>query len=149
MYHFGYGSNLSTAYTQEMLPSAKFVMKAFVPNYSVQFQFWSKVRNGGLSNIVPDMGKMVHGVLFEVPEEEMVALDTLEGAYVGQYYRKTLLTVGEDGVIYPADIYRVIDPQGPYPPSKGYVKIMLDGAREHGLAPEYIQMIEKLYSDGV
>ena len=149
MYHFAYGSNLSTAYTRDLLPSAKLFMKAFLPNYSVQFQFWSKIRNGGVSNIVPDMGKMVHGVLFEVPEEEMVALDTIRGGYLSQYYRKTLITVGEDGNFYPADIYRVIDPQGPYEPSRGYVKIMLDGAREHDLDPDYIKMIEEFYEKGV
>ncbi len=149
MYHLGYGANLSTAYTQRMFPSAEFVMKAFIPNYSVQFQYWSKRRNGGLGNMVPDLGRMIHGVLFRVPEEEMIALDTQEGGHAGRYYRKTILSVGEDGRIYPADIYRVIDPQGPFAPSKSYVKIMLDGAREHDLDPGYIQMIEALYEKGV
>lgn len=148
MYHFGYGSNLSTAYTLDMLPNAKFFMKAYLPNYSVQFQFWSELRQGGLSNISVDPGQMVHGVLFEVPEKEMILLDDMDGVYKGQYFRKTFLILGEDGKTYPADLYKVIDPLGPFTPSKGYVEIMLNGAKEQNLDPEYIKKIQAFYDQG-
>jgi hypothetical protein len=42
----------------------------------------------------------------------------------------------------------VIDPKGPFPPSRSYVEIMLTGARDLGLAPEYIRKIEGFYHQG-
>ncbi len=148
MYHFGYGSNLSSAYTRKLLPSAKFFMKAFLPNFSVQFQFWSETHQSGLSNIAIDPGQMVHGVLFKVPENEMILLDEMDGVFKGQYQRETFLVLGEDGKCYPADLYRVIQPGGPFTPSRSYVEIMLMGAREHGLDPEYINKIQEFYDQG-
>ena len=44
MYHFGYGSNLNQDFLRQYVPSAEFVMKAYLPNYEVQFRFWSKRR---------------------------------------------------------------------------------------------------------
>mgnify|MGYP000050046407 CR=1 FL=1 len=145
MYHFGYGSNLSFEYTKDMLPSAKIAMKAFLPNFSIQFQVWSKVRQGGLSNVAFDPGKIVHGAIFEVTEEEMASLDEREGYYKGQYLRETFQVLGEDRKLYPAELYRAIDPQGPFTPSKSYVEIMLKGAKERKLDPEYIKTFEKFY----
>ena len=50
--------------------------------------------------------------------------------------------LGEDGSFHPADLFRVIDHAGPFPPSRSYVDIMLKGARELELDPEYIKKIE-------
>jgi hypothetical protein len=42
MYHFGYGSNLSIDFVKkELIPNAKFAMKGYLPNFEVQFPFWS------------------------------------------------------------------------------------------------------------
>ena len=53
--------------------------------------------------------------------------------------------LGEDGKWYQGDLYRVIDPKGPFPPSRDYVDIMLEGARDLGLDPEYIKKIEEFH----
>jgi hypothetical protein len=52
MYHFGYGSNLKFDFLKKMLPSAKFAMKGYLPNYEVQFPFLSKKWQGGCSGIM-------------------------------------------------------------------------------------------------
>ena len=148
MYHFGYGSNLKIDFLKKLLPSATFAMKGYLPNFEVQFRFWSKKRQGGLSNIMEAPGELVHGALFDVPEQELITLDSMEGVYVGKYKRMTYLILGEDGKCHPAELYRVIDPQGPFRPSRSYVEIMLTGAREFGLDPEYIKKIEEFYRQG-
>jgi len=56
-----------------------------------------------------------------------------------------LLVLGEDGEWHEADLYRVAEPKGPYTPSRGYVKLMLAGARAHRLAPDYVKKIEEIY----
>ena len=47
MYHFGYGSNLNLEFLRGYCPGAQFVMRAYLPNYEVQFRFWSERRKGG------------------------------------------------------------------------------------------------------
>jgi hypothetical protein len=90
-------------------------------------------------------GELVHGALYEMTEQELIAMDNLEDCYKGTYKRETFLVLGEDGKWHKADLYRVIDPKGPFPPARSYVEIMLAGARELELDPEYIKKIEEHY----
>ncbi len=53
--------------------------------------------------------------------------------------------LGEDSKFHKADLFRVIDPKGPFTPSRSYVEIMLTGARDLGLDPEYIKKIEEFF----
>jgi gamma-glutamylcyclotransferase (GGCT)/AIG2-like uncharacterized protein YtfP len=147
MFHFGYGSNLSIDFVKkELIPHARFVMKGYLPNFEVQFPFWSPEREAGYSGIMEAPGELVHGALYEVTEEDLSRLDDMEGVYKDRYRRFTYLVLGEDGKFHAADLYRVMDPKGPFPPSRSYLDIMLAGARDLGLDPEYIAKIEGFYS---
>jgi len=145
MRHFGYGSNLNMEFLRSYCPSAEFVTRAYLPNYEVQFRFWSERRQGGISTIIEKPGGLVHGVIYEVPEDELLDLDVLESVSQGLYRRETFLVLGEDREWHEADLYRVTEPKGPFTPSRGYVELMLAGARAHGLAPEYVKKIEEIY----
>ena len=144
MLHFGYGSNLSMRFLRQYCPSADFVMRAYLPNYEVQFRFWSKRRQGGISTIIEKPGALVHGVIYEVPEVELLVLDELESVPQGLYRREKFLVLCEGGGWQEADLYRVAEPQGPFIPSRSYVELMLSGAREHGLDPSYVKKIEEI-----
>lgn len=146
MFHFGYGSNLSIKSVHEDLnPNARYVMKGLLPNFEVSWPMWSEEEQGGYSGIMEAPGELVHGALYEMTEQELIAMDNLEDCYKGTYKRETFLVLGEDGKWHSADLYRVIDPQGPFPPVRSYVEIMLAGARELELDPEYIEKIEEFY----
>ena len=146
MLHFGYGSNLSTDFvTKELIQNAKFVMKAYLPNFEVRFPFWSPEKQAGYSGIMEAPGELVHGVVYEVTEQELITLDNMEGVYKDRYKRMTYQVLGEDGQFHLADLYRVIDPKGPFQPERNYVDIMIKGARDLGLDPEYIKKIEGFY----
>jgi len=145
MRHFGYGSNLNMEFLRGYCPGAEFVMRAYLPNYEVQFRFWSERRQGGISTIIEKPGGLVHGVIYEVPEEELLDLDVLESVPQGLYRRETFLVLGEDGAWHEADLYRVAEPKGPFTPSRGYVELMLAGAKANGLAPEYVKKIKEIY----
>ena len=41
VYHFGYGSNLDEDYMRQWTPSLKFVTKAQLPNFEIQFRKYS------------------------------------------------------------------------------------------------------------
>jgi gamma-glutamylcyclotransferase (GGCT)/AIG2-like uncharacterized protein YtfP len=116
-------------------------MKANLPNYRVEFRHYSENRQGGISSIVEAPGELVQGVIYELQEEEIEKLDILENVPEGLYKRDTFLVMGEDGVWHKADLYRVTNPSGPYPPSKEYLEDMIEGAQEHGLKAEYIERL--------
>jgi hypothetical protein len=117
-------------------------MKAYLPNYEVQFRFWSTNRQGGISTIIEVSGELVHGVIYEIPEKELLELDILESVPQGLYNRETFLVLGENNEWQKADLYRVAEPKGPFRPARSYVDLMLDGAKAHGLDPEYVKKIE-------
>jgi gamma-glutamylcyclotransferase (GGCT)/AIG2-like uncharacterized protein YtfP len=144
MYHFAYGSNLSYRFLKQYCPSARFVMRAFLPNYRVEFRFFSKRRQGGISSIVFRPCNLVRGVIYEVPLEEMLRLDEVESVPQGLYKRETFLVLGEDGAFHEADLYRVVEPEGPFAPARSYVELMLEGAEEHGLDPAYVEELREL-----
>jgi len=146
MFHFGYGSNLSIKSVHEDLnPNARYVMKGFLPNYEVSWPMWSEEEQSGYSGIMEAPGELVHGALYEMTEQELIAMDNLEDCYKGTYKRETFLVLGEDDKWHSAELYRVIDPKGPFPPARSYVEIMLAGARDLELDPEYVKKIEEFY----
>jgi len=144
MFHFAYGSNLSSRFLKEHCPNARFLMKAYLPNFRVAFLFYSKRRKGGISSIISDPGKLVKGVVYEVPDEEMVKLDEVESVPQGLYTRETFLVLGEESKLYKADLYRVVDPAGPFVPALSYVELMVEGAEEHNLDSEYVETLRRL-----
>ena len=141
MYYFAYGSNLSSRYIHDYTPSAAFVMRAALPNYKVEFRHYSENLGGGISSIVETPGSLVRGVIYEVLESELEALDILESVPQGIYRRDTYLLLGEDGEWQRGDLYRVSKPTGPYTPSHEYVEFMIEGAREHGLDDDYVEQL--------
>ncbi len=141
MYHFGYGSNLNSKFVADLLPSAKFVMKAFLPNFEVQFRYWSEEAQGGYSTIVDAPGELVHGALYKVPQDELIKLDNHK-YYHNLYKRESFLLLGEDNQWHIGDLYILLDLQGPFTPDKSYLATMLEGARQIQLDPEYIKKLE-------
>ncbi len=122
-------------------PSARFIMRALLPNYRVEFRFYSERRQGGISSIVFHPGSLTRGVIYDVPEDEMLALDVVESVPLGLYVRERFLVLGEDKGLHRADLYRVVRPEGPFTPARSYVELMLEGAEEHGLDPEYVERL--------
>lgn len=145
MRYFAYGSNMSTEFIREYCPSARFIMRAKLPNFNVQFRYQSEEFGGGISSIIEAPGDMVNGVMYEIDENELLALDILESVPQGLYRRDTFQVFGEDGAWHHADLYRVSNPSGPYTPSRQYVGYMVAGAKEHHIDPAYTAKLESLY----
>jgi gamma-glutamylcyclotransferase (GGCT)/AIG2-like uncharacterized protein YtfP len=144
MRYSAYGSNLSGRRMRRTCPSATFAMKATLPNYRVEFRHFSEKRQGGISSIVEAPGKLLRGVIYETRGEEIEALDIVESVPQGLYRRDTFLVMGEDGSWHEAELYRVVKPRRPYPPAKGYLDQMIEGAQEHELEAGYIEELVSL-----
>ena len=144
MFCFAYGSNLHLPYLHEYCPNATFVMRAELPNYRIEFRRYSTDMQGGISTIMPTPGHLVRGVIYDIPDADMAELDVLEDVPLGLYVRETYLVLDEHGAWQKADLYRVANPTGPYDPAPGYIEYMVEGAKMHGLDPDYIESLEAL-----
>lgn len=146
MLYFSFGSFLDSETLRKHASSAKFVARATLPDHEVQFNFLSKTYSGGVTGVEPAPGKKALGIIYDVTSEEMEKLDIVEGVPTGIYYRETVTVVDEDGNEHRAETYRTTDPKGPFTPTRRYLDLMIKGAREHGLDPDYINELEALYA---
>ena len=144
VYHFAYGSNLQSKYLRKFAPSATPLMAADLPNYHIEFRYYSKNLKGGISTIIEAPGKVTHGVIYAMVKEDLTPLDENEGVPDNEYKRETFLVYGADGKWHNAELYRIVKPEGPFTPAKKYVGWMIEGAEEHNLSPEYIEELKEL-----
>ena len=146
MLYFSYGSFLDSENLKKHAPNAKYLKRAVLLDFEVQFNFLSKTYDGGVTGVELAAGKKALGVLYNVPPDEMEKLDIVEGVPSGIYYRETVIVIDENGKEYQAETYRTTDPKGPLTPTRRYLGLMIRGAREHGLDPDYIKELEDLYA---
>lgn len=113
---------------------------ASLENYELVFN--KKARGGyATANIRPAAGKIVHGVLYKIPESAFRELDRFES--VPQHYRRIEVGVRDDaGEKINAQVYIATKVQKGLRPAPHYLQTILDGAGEHGLPAEYIDHIK-------
>jgi len=88
MLYFTYGSFMDIDNLRKHTPSAEFVCKALIPNWEVQFNYYSKNYMGGCTGIEPALNRLVRGTVYETPPDEMEYLDTVEGVPQATCMRK-------------------------------------------------------------
>jgi gamma-glutamylcyclotransferase (GGCT)/AIG2-like uncharacterized protein YtfP len=102
---------------------------------------------GSFANVIPDSTVAVHGVLFEITEDDLAHLDLTEGVFIGNYER-VRVTVWP---LLPADAEAIVaytltserrDPKRL--PTQRYMRLLIDGAEEHGLPADYIARLRSV-----
>ena len=146
MLYFSYGSFLDSDNLIQHAPNAKYMRRAVLLDFEVQFNYLSKTYNGGVTGVEPATGKKAFGVLYNVSPNEIEKLDIVEGVPTDIYYRETVTVVDESGKEHLAETYRTTDPKGPFTPTRLYLGLMIKGAKEHGLDRDYIKELETLYA---
>ncbi len=139
MLYFAYGSNMNTARMQSRIPTAVPTGAAFVQDRKLVCNKLGR-DGSGKANLARQPGHMVHGVLYELPPEDIKVLDAIEGGY-----RRISIWVnaGEKkparAETYEAEVL-THDPV----PFDWYQEHILTGAREHGLPEEYVRQLEQI-----
>jgi hypothetical protein len=145
--YFAYGANMHPGHMQKRCPGCTVVAPARLRDHRLAF---SRVRGSGSADgygdIQPSVGSVVEGVLWGITEAHRQALDAYEG-YPESYTRKDVVVETFDGRTLTSFAYfacRV----GAGRPSRRYLQILLEGARSHGLSPEYIAFLGAIPSEG-
>lgn len=143
MLYYAYGSNMPLDHLQGRCPEAVPYGPALLSGYRIGFRYPSTSFPGGAAaDIIPDANSRVWGVLYEVTERDLRALDRFEDVDQGGYRRITL-DVLYDGLEVEAWSYEVIDKlDDDCRPVPAYLELMIEGALQAGLPETYIEEIE-------
>ena len=117
-----------------------------VPDYRLDFNYYSKIMQGGAANLEPSPGDCVEGILFDMSEEDMTTIDEKEKA--PSYFHRTLVNVVLSGGMEVSGVVSYVacdDKKAPFsPPTREYKETILEGAKAFGLSGEWIRKLESL-----
>ena len=122
-YYFGYGMNTHPEQMAKRCPDATLVGVAYLNDYRLVF------RNHADVEINP--GTIVSGVLWEVSDKDMIALDRLEG--FPSYYLRHRVLVETQTESYIAWVYSMNDQDYELTPSTSYYDMCTEGYKHHGV----------------
>lgn len=149
---FAYGSNMHLPDLRgwmrgrghgdaEVLSSAA----ATLWGWELVWNYRSPARNGGAANVRERIGAALPGVILEVDDAGLRALDEKEG-HPGRYSRgESPVALDGSGGEAGAWLY-VVRPEfrveGMIPPRRAYLELVLAGARAHGLPEAHLRELE-------
>lgn len=144
-WYFAYGSNMQRATLCERRGIAcQRALAACVPGWRVVFDKPPLIPIGeSFANIVPDPEASAFGVLFEIADTDLSHLDLTEGVLIGNYDRiqVTAIPIGDGTQIIEAHTLTSPRRDASLSPSPRYMGLVIDGATEHGLPPDYISYL--------
>ena len=142
---FGYGSNMliERLRAANRSPNATKVANASIRGRSLRFHKLSTDRSGKCDLFeTRSIDDTVHGVVFDVPTNEMSALRTAEGVGHGYHETTVKVTLGDgkelDAKAFVADVAAIRAGARPY---TWYKRLVLAGAKQNALPPNYIATI--------
>ena len=122
-------------------PTARFLGVGRLDDFELGFRRRSARWGGGAADILPAAGRSVWGVLYELPDDAVEALDAKEGA--GFAYRRREVVVEHDRRSVTAVAYDVIDKEpADVPPTPEYLALLLGAARERGLPAAHLAILD-------
>ena len=129
MLYFAYGMNTNPGEMARRCPGAVSMGHARLINHSFRFSQHADVE------LCAD--SFVDGVLWEITEEHLKALDQLEG--YPDYYNRVVATVIHGARSYHVLVYRMQPGFGTFPPTAGYYRLITEGYRAHGVPTDQLE----------
>ena len=145
--YFGYGSNLDPEDWSEWCVARKVspsdiqpLFPAYLPDRTLRFTLSSTRRKGGVLDIVPMIGHVVPGMIYEVAGDGWASLAEKEGA-PAQYRPLDTEVLTLDGQIHKVRSYEAVPERRRdfVPPSPGYLTIVRRGLEAHGLSVDPLE----------
>ncbi len=142
-YYFAYGSNMDRGQMKERCPNSRFIRKALLKNYIIDFTIFSPKRKCGCADVVKSKSDSVWGLLYEVDESDIFRLDDYE-KHPNKYKRFTVKVISEDGQEYVAQTYEVVEKSSySLKPSRHYLGLMISAAKDFNFPQEYQSLLRE------
>lgn len=133
--YFAYGANLDRAHMTRLCPGAKAEGLAQLDQHRVF------IAAAGFASVRSDKG-IVHGVLWQVSERDLLALDGYESVPTGLYRRETRVIRSQEANIEAA-VYVASDAR-PGRPRPSYRAMIVAAARAWNLPEDHVRYLETL-----
>lgn len=151
MKYFAYGSNMleERLTSPKRVPDAVFLSTGSVQGYILRFHKRSTDGSGKCNIVITDSARdVVYGVVFEVPDNQLEALDRAEGVGHGYHHNYDIPVRLADGTEMPmlkyiADTNAIDDTLIPY---VWYHRLVIVGSEQHRLPEEYIANLRRVPS---
>ena len=150
MLYFAYGSNMNWEQIRKRCPSARFLGVAAMRNQRIAFTRKSTKRCCGVADVVPENGRTVWGVVYEICDHDIGALDFSEGYRPNRnensYWRRECMVFLDNDDKQPLTVhtYFAEHQQNPPCPNAEYMELILSGARYWHLPQEYIHELQQM-----
>jgi gamma-glutamylcyclotransferase (GGCT)/AIG2-like uncharacterized protein YtfP len=122
-------------------PRQRVLGVASLADYRLAFTRRSSRTHTGVADVLPAQGSEVWGVLYELEDAELDAIDRKEGCGWA-YAREHVLVRLRDGYSCSAMCYSVLHKEQDHvPPSPYYLGQLVDAARTRGLPSHYVDFL--------
>ncbi|HEU4527725.1 MAG TPA: gamma-glutamylcyclotransferase family protein [Actinomycetota bacterium] len=145
-YFFAYGARMNPKTMQDDMPGAVMVGPARLDGYRLVFNVRSRSWGGGAANAVPAIGGHLWGILWEIGEAELKALDSFRGDEQMQRVFEVEVQ-GPEGPVT-ATTFAVDSPERFVAPTERYLAMLQAIAREQGLPEEALSEIDTAATGG-
>lgn len=154
MLYFAFGSNLDPEQMRARCPAHRPIGVAVLRDHKLVFPIFSESWGGGVASLQLSHGNDVWGVLHELSDEDLAALDRCEGFHGpgsphNLYERQHVwveLVRPEDGSVprrVKAEAY-FAHTANPSAPSRRYMEAVLRGAHAHRLPDDYVAVLTRI-----
>ena len=132
MKYFAYGMNTNLDQMAARCPGAVCLGPAWIDNYALVFRHFA--------DIEPEVDSYCDGVLWEITDDNLMALDQLEG--YPYHYTRFSVVVNTDRGSDIALVYQMVDQSFEQPPSNHYFNTVYEGYEQNNVDTH--QLIEIL-----
>ncbi len=142
LYYFGYGSNMSTQYLikrRKIIPLESQV--AHLKDYELIMNMGGpNFLEPSFANIRLSKGSTVEGVIHKINDKDLQKIVNTEGEDY-QLVKLSVYIAGKRKTAY--TLIYITEETKDIPPSKRYLKILINAAKENNLSRPYIENLEK------
>lgn len=135
--YFAYGANMDPVHMASECPGARRIGRALLPDHRFE------IAAGGFGTAVPVPGGVLRGVLWDLTDEDVAALDEFENVETGFYYKSILEVRTSSGETSHAMLYRASD-RRPGRPAPGYLERIIEVAEAEEFPEDYLSELRAL-----
>jgi len=135
--YFAYGMNTNATEMARRCPTSVMIGRGWLENYSLVFRTYA--------DIEPAPEGRCWGVIWELGESDLKALDQLEG-YPYHYTRFSVVAHTEFGPEV-CLVYQMVDQDYYAGPSAGYLSCIQEGYRTHGVPQDQLEIVQHFQSE--
>lgn len=145
MLNLSYGSNLNLKQMEKRCPHSKVYGKGILKGYRLLFK---GKENGAFLTIVPHEGSQIPVGIWDIDPRDIDALDHYED-YPSLYGKEDLQVEMDTGETISAMAYVMNDKESLNRPSEEYHQAVLNGYKDFGFDPKYIEEALKISLDPI